>query len=384
MHAARYVRSHHPLPVTLDVRVPHPRRYHLTLVDALLRCSLPAAGRFGAVRAAVARHGLAHLPLSVLLAFSPRREHPELDRLRDELGRGWRDLARHSNRIPAEPPDLALMVLRRSLGRLVFVFGEDPDPLLVCKIPEGDDPRVDAEAAVLEKVSTLDFVPRHLGHVGRARVQEALPGHPLALEPLSYDAVLAAGWSQQLAETAAMLERLGVVSRDDSDPTENLTAEAEGLLTPKTVTRVRSSLDRLRAARVSVTCHGDVSAQNLMVRDGRVSGLVDWELARRGLPGTDVLNLVQSDFEQRLGLVRWSTEEVLEAFSTAWDAAPLFVEGRRAAKVAAEAVGLDGDLFPDVEVAHFAGRLQDRVDRPTQFLGGPRMAAAMVERASAD
>jgi hypothetical protein len=114
-----------------------------------------------------------------------------------------------------------------------------------------------------------------------------------------------------------------------------------------------------------------------------VSGLVDWELARRGLPGADVLNLVQSDFEQRLGLVRWSAEEVLEAFSAAWDAAPLFVEGRRAAKVAAAAVGLDSGLFPDVEVAHFARRLQDRVDRPAQFLGGPRMAAGVLERASA-
>jgi hypothetical protein len=320
------------------------------------------------------------MPLSVLLTFGRRREYPELDRLRDELAGAWQELARHSVRIPAEPPDLALMVLRRSAGRLVFVFGSDPDPLLVCKIPEGDDPRVDAEAAVLEELSALGFAPRHLGHVGSARVQEALPGHPLRLDPLTYDAVLTATWDEPLAEAAAMLERLGVASRGDSPPIDDLSAAAESLLTPRTVTRVRSSLHRLRAAGISVTCHGDVSAQNLMVRNGRVSGLIDWELARRGLPGADVLNLVQSDFEQRLGLVRWSAAEVLQAFSAAWDAAPLFVEGRRAAKVAAEAAGLDGDLFPDVETAHFARRLQERVDRPTQFLGGPRMAAGILER----
>jgi hypothetical protein len=132
-----------------------------------------------------------------------------------------------------------------------------------------------------------------------------------------------------------------------------------------------------------VTCHGDVSAQNLVVRNGRVSGLVDWELARRGLPGADVLNLVQSVFEQRLGLVRWDAGDVLEAFSAAWDAAPLFTGGRRAAGGAAEAVGLDGDLVPDLEIAHFVRRLQRRVDRPTHYLGGPRMAAGMLERVCA-
>jgi hypothetical protein len=211
-------------------------------------------------------------------------------------------------------------------------------------------------------------------------VQEALPGHPLRLEPLAHDAVLTATWDQPLEEATAMLERLGVASRGNSDPIDDLSAEAESLLTPWTVTRVRSSLDRLRAAGISVTCHGDVSPQNLMVRNGRVSGLIDWELARRGLPGADVLNLAQSAFEQRLGLVRWSEDEVPQVFSAAWDAAPLFVEGRRAAKVAAEAAGLDGDLFPDVETAHFARRLQERVDRPTQFLGGPRMAAGILER----
>lgn len=383
MRRGRYVELRRPRPVLVDVAAPHPGRYYVALVDALLRCSLPAAGRLGPLRAAVARHGLARAPLRAALSLTPARDRPELDQLRRDLVAGWAALAQASDRLPADPPELAMLSLRRSLGRLVFVFGDAPNPLLVCKIPDGDDGRVDDEAAVLEKVRGLGLAPRYLEEVAGARVQEALPGHPMPLQPLASDSAAVAAWGGPLTDAAALLHGLSKATYRAEGVDIDFSGAARSLLTTQAATRVTAALERLRHVNASVLCHGDASPQNLMVTSGGVSGLVDWELARRGHPGADVLNLVHSVFEQRLGLAHWTSAEVLAAFSVAWDTSPLFVEGRRAAREAIEAVGLTGDIAADVEIAHFARRLHRRAARPAHYVGGVRMAAGMVERVCA-
>jgi hypothetical protein len=302
-----------------------------------------------------------------------------MDSLRQALIEGWGDLAASSGRLPASAPELSLLCLRRSLGWLVFAFGPAEDPLLVCKVPDADDPRVDEEAEILRSVEHLGFAPRYLGRVSRARVQEALPGRPMRLAPLAASQAVAAGWDGQLAAVADALLRLAQRSTGPGLPPRALSPEAESLLSPSTVARVLASVERLARLDVSVLCHGDTSAQNVLTHEGQVSGLVDWEFAARGTPGSDVLNLAHSVFEQRLGLLRWREAEVVDAFAAAWTAAPLFVEGRRAARAAAAAAGVPDSLAGDIEIAVYARRLQRRVDLPEKYLVGAEMAASMLE-----
>jgi hypothetical protein len=378
MQATRFVGLEYPRPTLVDVGAPQPRRYYAGLVSDLLRCSAPASRRLGPVRAAVARHGLARLPVSTLLTLSRSRQRPDMAQVRQDLIDNWGELVAGSGRLPAQPPELSLLCLRRSLGWLVFAFGAAEHPLLVCKVPDGDDPRVDEEAAVLLSVAVLGLAPRYLGRAGRARVQEGLPGHPLRLSSLSAAQATAAAWDGELAAVADGLLRLGQVSTGPGLPPRELSPEAESLVSSSTAARVRSSVQRLTRLDVSVLCHGDASAQNVLTQDGTVSGLVDWEFATRGMPGSDVLNLAHSVFEQRLGLRRWREREVVEAFTAAWSAAPLFVEGRSAARAAAEAAGVPHSLAEDVEIAVYARRLQRRVDQPGNYLVGADMAASML------
>jgi hypothetical protein len=377
MQATRFVGLAYPRPALVDATAPEPRRYYGDLVTDLLRCSAPASRRLGAVRAAVARHGLARLPLSTVMALSPARPHPDMARVRHDLIAAWDDLAATSSRLPAQAPDLSLLCLRRSMGWLIFAFGEGADPLLVCKLPDGDDPRVDQEAEILRSVAELDFAPVYLGRVGKARVQEALPGHPLRLAPLSAGQVTTAAWDDELSTVADALLRLGRLTTGPGLPPRFLSPEAESWLPPEIAARVRTSVQRLTDLDISVLCHGDASAQNVLTRAGTVSGLVDWEFAQRGMPGSDVVNLMHSVFEQRLGLRRWRERDVVDAFAAAWTGAPLFVEGRQAARAAAEAAGVPGRMAHDVEIAVYARRLQRRVDVPG-YLVGPQMAADML------
>jgi aminoglycoside phosphotransferase (APT) family kinase protein len=71
----------------------------------------------------------------------------------------------------------------------------------------------------------------------------------------------------------------------------------------------------------AVLLHGDLWLNNLLVRDGRLSGLFDWETWHpAGLPGTDLLNLLAADERSRSGrdvgelLVAgyWRSEAVLD------------------------------------------------------------------------
>lgn len=377
--ATRFVGLAHPRPALVDVSAPQPRRYYAALVSDLLRCSVPASRRPATLRAAVARHDLLRMPLSAFVALSRSSAHSDMDRVRHELIDGWSELAARSGRLPASAPDLSLLCLRRSLGWLVFVFGEPEHPLLVCKLPDGDDdPRVDDEAGVLTSVEAADVAPRFLGRVGRARVQEGLPGSPLRLVPLAVRDVATASWHAELADTADGLLRLAKLTVDRGVPPDTLSEEAEALLSPATAGTVRDSLQRLADADVSVLCHGDTSAQNVLSDGASLTGLVDWEFARRGLPGADVLNLAHAVFEQRLGLRRWREHEVLRAFGTAWAAAPLFREARAATLAGAEIVGLPGSLAHDLEIAVYARRLQRRVSRPGGYLVGPAMTASML------
>jgi hypothetical protein len=330
------------------------------------------------MRAAVARHGLARWPVSTLVGLSRSRHRPDMAQLTQNLVDNWGELTARSDRLPAEPPELSLLCLRRSLGWLLFAFGDAEHPLLVCKVPDGDDPRVDQEADVLLAVAGLGVAPAFLGRAGAARVQEGLPGRPLWLSPLPTRVASDAAWDGSLAAVADRLMALGQATAGPGWTPMALSPEAESLLSPSTRAMVRSSVARLEKHNLSVLCHGDTTPQNIMTFEGTISGFVDWEFAERGAPGSDILNLTQSVFEQRLGLLRWREREVVDAFAAAWTTAPLFVEGRGAARAAAEAVGLSGTLAEDVEIVEYALRLQGRVDRPDDYLVGPQMAASML------
>lgn len=380
MPPSRFVEVTRPSQALVDVSARAPGHYHVALVDALLRCSVPAAGHLGPLRCTVVRRGLLRVPMAARLRVLPRRHRPDLETVGSQLVQQWGALAGRSTRLPERLDDVSMLCLPRSLGWLLFAFGDGAHPIVVCKVPGDDDPRADEEAAVLRSLEQLPFVPTYLGTVGNGRVQSALPGLPLHFEPLRLAGASEAAWGPQLSQATAILAELGTatLSRDRTVALTSLSPEAEELVSPAVASLAAGAIERLRLARVSVIVHGDASPQNLLVSGGTVTGLVDWELARPGLPGTDVLNLVQSVFEQRLGLRRWKEEEIARAFDAAWDHAPLFTNARRAVTYSAEQSGLS---VRDLEIAFFVRRLQRRVDRPDRYVVSPALAARMLERA---
>ena len=63
---------------------------------------------------------------------------------------------------------------------------------------------------------------------------------------------------------------------------------------------VSNSVERWSAGMPSVLVHGDLWLNNMLVVDGRLSGLFDWDTWHpAGIPGADLLNLLAADERTR-------------------------------------------------------------------------------------
>jgi hypothetical protein len=381
-----YAEVPYPWRAAVDLSASAPGRHYEAVIRQALRYGLPASRRLGPLWALAGRRGLPTSLVSVALRLSPRRARPDLDALRGEVVRGWPTLAAALASLPPEPPPLALLALERRAALTVFCFHPDSRPLLVLKVPAPGDPRADQEAQALREAEPASVAPRELGRAGPARVQEALPGAPLELEPLTPASAATLAWPASLEELAAGLTRLAGATVKPEAPEQlsypvrrSLEYDGLGPHARTLVSAAARDLDRLNR---SVLEHRDASPQNCLFADGALSGLVDWENARsRGGPGLDVWNAALTYLEAGVGLRRWSAQRVEDAFRNAWRDAPFYAGARNAARRAARAAEVPESLLDPLELAFFARRLGRRMDNPGGYPSGPRIAARMLELA---
>jgi hypothetical protein len=316
----------------------------------------------------------------------PRSSRPDLDQLVAQVSEAWVDLTSRSARLPATPPKLTVLALERRSALTVFVFGTSPEPLLVLKVPTSEDnPRSDVEGAALSEAESARITPLYLGRVGPARVQEGVGGAPLRIEPLTPERARHLQWTSSLAELMAGFTRLAEVTRKRVEPKElagpvELAIHSGSLHGPSRELLAAAWRD-IRRLNVSVLRHRDASAQNCLFADGRLVGVVDWEVAEsRGAPGFDAATGAVSYLEHGLGLRRWSEELALEAFTAAWREAPFFREARSAFRAVALAADVPAGCLDALEVVFYGHRVGRRLEQPRVISATGAMTAAKMLR----
>lgn len=386
MHAlshvsGRYARVPWMWGATVDVSTPGPARFLVALFASSLRYRLPA--RRGRAAATAARIGIPEAVSASLIRRLPAETDVALDALAARIRSVWVDLAARSDRLPPSPPQhLGVVRLGRASGPIHLVFGDEAHPILVAK-PLSPATRHEFDA--LDRARPAAIAPRHLGVFDDMTIQEGLPGHAMATEPLDPARAATLPTPPGFFGLLAGLERLAATTARNVAPLELVDAlEAagrDGSLDATTATKVRRACDRVRAIDTSVLGHGDTSAQNCLVDDRVFTGLIDWELAKPGsAPGFDSWNAGIAAVEHGVGLWRWSEDRVVTAFSASWRAAPIFDACRRSARAAARAAGIDDEgAHAALEIGFFARRLARRRARPSAYPVGPDAAAKMLE-----
>lgn len=381
MDGRRYVERRWPWHATIDLTSAQPARYLADLIAQALRTSLPSRRPLGRLRAFVARRGVPRRTTAAVLRCSRRVPQQRLDRLLAALTDSWPQLVDAVPDLPPRPPSLSALALRRSAAQTVFVFGEQPAPLLVAKLPLADDAQCRAEIAVLHQLAGTGLAPRPMGVVGGAWVQEALDAAPLRLHPLRARDAAVFDWRPSHVAVAAALGRLAKATgaRGQAAEIAALCGRLSDIpLAPHVRRRVDTALGQLARLDRTVLRHGDTSPQNCLVRDGRLVGLVDWELAQVGAPGFDCYNAALAIFEQSLGMVQWSDPTVLSAFRAAWTRSPFFGAARAAAADTIRAAEVPEELLGALEIGFFVRRATRRLDRPTAYAVGPQLAIDML------
>lgn len=360
---------------------PAPARFYTSVIGQALRYGLPASRTPGPLWALAGRTGVPEGALAAGIRSLPGRPRPELDGYVEAVRERWPELAARSNALPRSPPDhLSVLALQRAAALTVFLFDRGSTPLLVLKVPGIDARRVDLEVDSLRAVEAAGAAPRFLGRIGEARVQEGLPGEPLRVQPLTPRHAARFEWSPVLDDVAEGIGRLGAATVKRAPPEDiarrmDMSIAYEGLDAPTRRTLSAAWAD-VRRSPTSVLRHRDTSPQNCLVSDGRLSGVVDWELAvPRGGPGFDVWNLALSYMEFGVGLTRWSQDLVVETFAGAWPDSPFWRDGRAAARRAALACGAQEHDLDALEVCFFGSRIGDRLLRPGWHATGPDTVA---------
>ncbi|NEK84292.1 phosphotransferase [Blastococcus saxobsidens] len=289
-------------------------------------------------------------------------------------------------RDPSLPPgrSLSVLELERAAARTAFFFAPgDATPLVVAKTAHGADPGVHHEAAALSRAAPAGVAPRALGSLpGVDSLQRGLPGRALRVAPIRVGRSAALTWPAELATLAAGLGDLAAATAAPGVPdavTDGVidAALAGSLLSEDTRDAVAGAVARVRARSSVVLGHNDVSPQNVLMHEGRLSGLVDWEGGEdRGLPGGDLWNAGLAWLEQGIGLVRWSEEILGDAFTAAWCYGPYGAALRAAATEVVARSGTPAQLVPDLELVWFARHLGHRMQRP----GSHPTSAALVAR----
>jgi aminoglycoside phosphotransferase (APT) family kinase protein len=160
-------------------------------------------------------------------------------------------------------------------------------------------------AAVTARLRELGYpAPRYLRVEAEWALQEELPGEPLEpwrplpdeiaaellrlhayhAEPFPDPAIAAGSWRRVVASSvlsgARSYLRLATL-RDHSDRSRELL--------PRCQDAVRRFGERV--PELDAIVHWDFTPDNVLTRDGRVSGVIDWEGARRGDPRFDLVTL---------------------------------------------------------------------------------------------
>lgn len=358
-----------------------PARFYTAVVGQAIRYGLPASRRPGPLWALAGRTGIPEGALAAGIRRLPGRPRPDLDQYVASAREGWPDLAARATSLPGSPPPhLSVLALQRAAALTIFLFADDPCPLVVLKVPAPGDRRVDHEADALREVEAAQAAPRYLGRLGEARVQEGIAGAPLRVEPLTRRVAGTFAWSPTLADVADGIARLGAATATSAPPdqaAERMEMSIEyGGLDARTRRMLTAAWADVRRSGSSVLRHRDTSPQNCLVSDGRLSGVVDWEMASpRGAPGFDVWNLALSYMEFGVGLTRWSQDLVAEIFERTWLDSPFWREGRAAARRAALAGGAVERDLDALEVCFFGSRIGDRLARPGWHATRPETVA---------
>ena len=384
MSPRRYVQVGYPWAATFEPGARGPVAYLGSLIRQTLRYGMPAR-RYGPVGAWTITHALPRGLVETALRARRRRERPEIDRLLDDVTEAWGELANRSPRLPAKAPEhLTALVLQRRSAETVFVFGEGRSPLLVCKTPRDGSETLELEERALNEADVAGVAPRSLGKLGSVFVQEALPGAPLEVDPVTPDNAARLPWRSEHGMLAQGLLRLAETTVRTGPPQELRAGVREALekanLERSTFQTARAALEDLDAFSIAVLRHGDTSAQNCLFNDGAFVGLVDWEIARsRGAPGFDVLNAAVALIDHGVGLVRWSEERAVTCFEMAWKTSDFFEGARASARAATLVTGASDADYERLEVAFFARRLASRAASPSSYATGPAAAAQMLE-----
>ena len=384
MTARRYVQVSYPWSATFEPGARGPVAYLGSLIRQTLRYGMPAR-RYGPVGAWTITHALPRGLVETALRTRRRKERPEIDRLLEDVKGAWAELASGSPRLPVRAPDrMTALVLQRRSAETVFVFGEGPAPLVVCKTPRGGSETLELEERALVESQPAGVAPRSLGRLGSAFVQEALPGAPLDVDPVTPDNAARLPWRSEHGMLAQGLLRLAETTVRTGPPQELRSGLSEALasadLPSGTRTTAQGALDDLDRFSIAVLRHGDTSAQNCLFEQGTFVGLVDWEIARsRGAPAFDILNAAVALIDHGVGLVRWSEQRAVTCFESAWKDSDFFEGARSAARTATLITGATDADYERLEVAFFARRLASRLAAPSSYATGPAAAARMLE-----
>lgn len=378
MTGPRYVRITFPWHATVDVTSPYPSLFLGRLFQQTLRFGNPGNRRFGWARAALARRDLPRAKaVSWFLRKGRRTSSSGLDAIAADLERAWAGLCEKVE-LPCSANDVSFLVLRRAAAQTVFVFCDSADPLLVLKVP-GDEASIDHEANALHAVAAARISPIYLGRVGPARVQTGLRGAPLRVELVDAQ-WFEVGFPKTHKELIGGLERLARSTAREERPIELDLERWEMAIDriPLGPAARRVAEAALREAQLTsaVIRHSDTSAQNCLIDDGKLSGLVDWEFARMsGVPGYDAWNAALALFEHGLGLKSVDEATVRTTFRRAWTGSTHFDRWRAAARETAIAGGASEELLDALEVTFFVRHLVNRWENPRTT--GERVATAI-------
>lgn len=381
-----YAHVSYPWRAAIDTGSPWPASFYVALVGQALRYGLPASRRPGRLWALAARHGLPERALAAGLRRLPGAARPELDELAISLHQSWTELQAGSAGLPSQPPPLSLLALQRSAGRTAFAFDRSSGALLVvAKTATGPTKGVEREVAALQEARPAGVAPRYLGQAGAWRVQEGLRGAPLIPRPLAADQVRDLEWNGPLAALGEGLCRLAQRTAKTHAPGSVGSRVAAALEHPAVSARAKRVLGAawgdVQGLSTCVLRHRDTSIQNCLFEDGRLAGIVDWEMAEsRGAPSFDVWNAAMSYLDSSIGMVAWSDELALAAFTQAWRHSGLWRGARQAGRSAAGAAGVPEAMRDPLLVVFFGTRIGDHVERPDIRRGTTiRAAIGMLE-----
>lgn len=377
----------HPWAATLDRTSREPARFYVSLVRETLRYGRPASRRPRLLWTALGRYGIPQNATAGLIRASGRlRSAPGPSQQVSIVMDSWDELVWRDPTLPPRGP-LSVLELQRSAAQTAFFFEPgNPTPLLVAKTANGTNPGVTREAVALTRAAPAGVAPLSLGSLpGVDSLQRGLAGRALRVVPIRSGRASLLGWPDELTTLAEGLGDLAAATV----ATGRLEAVTDGfvdgvlagtLLSSAARDAVATSFERVRALSTVVLTHQDVSPQNVLMSGGRLSGLVDWEVAEdAGLPGSDVWNAALAWLEQGVGLVRWSEADLLRTFEDAWCRGPFGMALRSAAERAVTRAGVAAELAPDLELVWLAQRVGYRAADPSGFPTSAELAARQVE-----